>query len=119
MRLMTEIWVRISKLSEVPRGEGRIIHVGDRVIALFHPDSGVLRAIDNACPHRGGPLAHGILAGESVICPLHGWKIDLKTGEAMGDHGSVMTYPVMIEQEWILLGLPSKSPACLPQGLSF
>lgn len=103
MDAKTEKWIRIASVSEIPRGEGRIFHVGTRVIALFHLENGVICAVDNACPHRGGPLAHGILTGETVICPLHGWKIDLMTGKVLGESEGVKTYPVLIDHDGVLI----------------
>ena len=53
--------------------------VDDREIAIFNLGDRFL-AIDNHCPHQGGPLADGIVSGSTVVCPLHAWKIDLAGG---------------------------------------
>ncbi|MBI1870324.1 MAG: nitrite reductase small subunit NirD [Chlamydiae bacterium] len=89
-------WYRVCGTREIPAKEGRRVQFGDHQIALFHLGNEFC-AIDNACPHKQGPLADGILAGSSVFCPLHGWKIDLKTGCALnGGQGQVKTYPVKV-----------------------
>jgi NNP family nitrate/nitrite transporter-like MFS transporter len=72
-------WVRITSCDNIPAREGRAAIVGGREIAIFNIGGGFL-AVDNRCPHRGGPLADGIVAGSTVVCPLHAWKIDLHTG---------------------------------------
>ena len=54
-------------------------------------------AVDNRCPHRGGPLSEGIVHGDAVTCPLHNWVINLATGKAVGtDEGCVTTIPVKV-----------------------
>ena len=61
-------------------------------------------ATGGTCPHRGGPLAEGIVHGRAVTCPLHNWVFDLTTGEAQGaDEGRIETYPVRIEEGRILI----------------
>ncbi len=52
-------------------------------------------AIDDHCPHKGGPLTQGIVHGAAVTCPLHNWVISLETGKALGaDEGEVRTIPL-------------------------
>jgi nitrite reductase (NADH) small subunit len=72
-------WIRVAYCEDIPLREGREVLVRDHAIAVFNLGEKFL-AMDNRCPHRGGPLADGIVAGESVICPLHGWKFDLQSG---------------------------------------
>jgi nitrite reductase (NADH) small subunit len=71
--------VRVAKASEVPPGEGCVVQAGTRSLALFNVD-GTYHAIDNVCPHRGGPLGEGDLEGPLVVCPWHGWRWDVTTG---------------------------------------
>ena len=84
--------VDVGPVDGIPLGEGRAFVVGRRTVAVFRPRTGGLFAIDGHCPHRGGPLAEGIVGGETVVCPLHAWKIDLRTGRCQGGTGSVETY---------------------------
>ncbi|TIR62692.1 MAG: nitrite reductase (NAD(P)H) small subunit, partial [Mesorhizobium sp.] len=63
-------------------------------------------AIEDHCPHKGGPLSQGIVHGAAVTCPLHNWVISLETGKALGaDEGSVRTIPVRIEGERLFIAL--------------
>ena len=71
-------------LDAIPLGEARVMAVGGRSVAVFRCRSGEVYATDAECPHRGGPLADGLVGDHSVICPLHGYVFDLRTGEAPG-----------------------------------
>jgi nitrite reductase/ring-hydroxylating ferredoxin subunit len=72
-------WINATKASELKPGNATVIAAGDREIALFNVD-GKFHAIDNRCPHRDGPLADGVLDGNVVVCPWHGWRFDVTTG---------------------------------------
>ena len=87
---------RLGRADDIPMLEGRSVDIGGRRIAVFRTPDG-FRAIDHACPHAGGPLADGIVAGGCVTCPLHGLRIDLDPGEACGDATQrVRTYEVVV-----------------------
>ena len=98
---VTERWVRIARVSDLPLREGRAARIGDREIALFHLGDRVL-AVDNQCPHQGGPLCDGIVTGQSVVCPLHAWKVNLADGTVeRPTHGKdhcVRTYETRLEE---------------------
>ena len=71
--------LRIASRDEVPPGSGKVVVAGGRVLALFNVE-GEFYAVDNSCPHRGGPLGEGHLQGKVVTCPWHGWQFDLTCG---------------------------------------
>ncbi|HUQ92714.1 MAG TPA: Rieske 2Fe-2S domain-containing protein [Bryobacteraceae bacterium] len=80
--------VEIGPLSAIPPGEGRNFQTGALRVAVFHTRGGDVYAVQAECPHRGGPLADGLVGGSTVICPLHSWKFDLATGRVlMGECG--------------------------------
>ena len=85
---------RLGLAGDVPLLEGRSVLVDGRRIAVFRTPDG-FRAIDHACPHAGGPLADGIVAGGCVTCPLHGLRFDLATGEASDGASHVRAYAVV------------------------
>jgi nitrite reductase (NADH) small subunit len=58
------------------------VRFGDREIAIFNLGDRFL-AVDNRCPHKGGPLSDGIVSGATVVCPLHAWKVNLETGSVL------------------------------------
>jgi nitrite reductase (NADH) small subunit len=72
-------WTRITRTENIPEREGRPVTLGDVDIAIFNLGDRFL-AIENKCPHQGGPLCDGIVSGTTVVCPLHGWRFDLDTG---------------------------------------
>jgi len=67
------------RVDDVPLGEGRMVVLAGRSIAVFRAAGGWY-ALDAACPHMGGPLADGIVCDRAVICPLHDRRFDLATG---------------------------------------
>jgi nitrite reductase (NADH) small subunit len=91
--------VTIGPLSAIPAGEGRSYLAEGEKIAVFCTRSGGVFAVQAECPHRGGPLADGLVGGTTLVCPLHAWKFDLTTGDAlMGDCG-IMTFPVRVDEK--------------------
>jgi nitrite reductase (NADH) small subunit len=104
-------WVRVTACESIPLREGRAVSLGGREIAIFNLGDRFL-ATDNECPHQGGPLCDGIVAGDSVVCPLHAWKVRLDTGEVERPsqrQRCVTTYPTRIEGGIVLLGLPEST----------
>jgi nitrite reductase (NADH) small subunit len=79
---MNTTWVRIAFCRDIPLREGRAAKVGNREIAIFNLGDRFL-AVENRCPHKGGPLADGIVSGATVVCPLHSWKMSLETGQGV------------------------------------
>jgi len=69
----------VAKLEDLPPGTCQSVEVLDYGIALFNLD-GDIYALDNTCPHAGGPLGEGSVEGDLVECPWHGWKFHIKTG---------------------------------------
>lgn len=104
-------WVRVTACDNIPPREGRAAVVGDRELAIFNLGDRFL-AVDNRCPHRGGPLCDGIVTGASVVCPLHAWKVDLETGvvqRPVNDVGCVSTYATRVEADVVLIEFPAVS----------
>jgi nitrite reductase (NADH) small subunit len=67
---------------------------------------GELSALDNRCPHRGGPLGQGWIEGEAVVCPWHSWAFNLKTGQAeYPEKERVAVFPVKVEEGAVLIDL--------------
>lgn len=91
-------WIRITHADNIPLREGRSVRLGDDEIAIFNLGDRYV-AVDNSCPHRGGPLCDGIVSGDTVVCPLHGWKLSLDTGDVLKPDVCVKvgTYPVSVE----------------------
>lgn len=92
---MTE--TKLGSVDNIPPGEGRVFAVEGEKIAVFRTRGGEVYAVQAECPHRGGPLADGLLGGSTLICPLHGWKFDLKTGQALFGDCGLKTYSVSVD----------------------
>ena len=69
----------LGPLDRIPVGEARVFRVDGKDVAVFRCRSGEVFATSAECPHRGGPLADGLVGGHSVICPMHGFAFDLRT----------------------------------------
>lgn len=74
-------FVDIAAVSDLSSSEGRIFEAAGTWIAVFVAD-GEPHAIDNACPHMAGPLGSGTCIDGVVTCPVHGWRFDVRTGQA-------------------------------------
>ena len=95
--------VDIGPIDAIAPGQGRAFIVAGRTIAVFRQRDGRVFATDNQCPHRGGPLAEGIVGNGTVICPLHSWKIDLASGRCLSEAASVHTYEVRVVNGRLLI----------------
>lgn len=87
----------VADVSEIPVGQGRSFEIAGKQIALFRAADRWL-AIDNLCPHRGGPLADGPLMGTVVTCPWHGWQFECSTGKSTRNPAVCVTsYPAVVD----------------------
>jgi 3-phenylpropionate/trans-cinnamate dioxygenase ferredoxin subunit len=99
-------YVKVAEADELRPGEKMLIELDGQFIALINVD-GNYYAIDDVCTHDGGPLAEGELDGHEIICPRHGARFDVRTGEAlsMPAFEPVTTYEVKVEGKDILIAL--------------
>jgi len=97
-------WTEVVALDDIPALGSRVIKTDTMNIALFKNTNNEVFAVKDECPHKKGPLSQGIVHGTSVTCPLHNWKIDLASGEAMGaDEGCVNTFKTKIENGMVFI----------------
>lgn len=91
-------FVKVAQSDEIAPGQGKMIEVGGKKIALFNVE-GAFYAIDDTCTHRGGPLSEGSLEGTEVTCPWHGAIYDVSTGEVVSPPApkGVARYNVRVE----------------------
>jgi NAD(P)H-dependent nitrite reductase small subunit len=90
-------FVAVASLADLPPGSSKTVLVGEREVALFNV-AGTLYAIDNFCPHQGGPLADGWVQDAAVTCPWHAWCFDLRTGKmTLGDLARVDVFDVQLD----------------------
>jgi len=92
-----------AQVGEIAEGKAKLLRFKGREVALFCKE-GRYYALDNHCPHQGGPLGEGHIDGHSVICPWHHWDFHLETGKSrLGAEICVRTYPVIVEEGSIYL----------------
>jgi nitrite reductase (NADH) small subunit len=101
---MGESWIEIGTVDDIPPLGARVVGTARGDIAVFRTAEDEVFALDDRCPHKGGPLSQGIVHGRSVACPLHNWVIDLASGEAAApDSGCAASVPVRLAGRRILL----------------
>ena len=104
---VTPEWKRLCYLDDIPRLGSRVVNSAHGDIAVFRTASDEVFAVHDKCPHKQGPLSQGIVHGTSVTCPLHAWKIDLSSGQALApDQGCTRSFRVKLEDGlvWLTLG---------------
>ena len=99
-------WTKITRMENIPPREGRPVKVGGLEIAIFNLNGRFL-TIENACPHKGGPLCDGIVTGTIVVCPLHGRHFDLETGmpARAAEPSCLAVFPTRVEDGIVLVDL--------------
>ncbi len=97
-------FTKLTTESELPLAdEAKEFPCGAKTICIANVN-GTYRALDNVCPHRGGPLGQGMIEDGKVVCPWHGWAWDPKTGAATQDSSmKVAVYPLKIEGGDVLI----------------
>jgi nitrite reductase (NADH) small subunit len=94
---MTQDWIEVCALEDIPVLGSRKLLVGTLTLALIRADEDRVYALEDRCPHKGGPFSEGIVAADRVACPLHGQCVDLATGTMVApDEGKVQTFAVKL-----------------------
>jgi pyruvate oxidase len=102
------VWHRVASPEEVPEGRVKTVAAGHKTLALTHFD-GSFNALDNACPHQGGPLGEGSIEGGFLRCPWHGWDFHPCTGKPPGGYDDgVAVHPLEVRDDGIYVGLPAE-----------
>jgi nitrite reductase (NADH) small subunit len=101
-------FTKIATQSELPAADtAKEFPCGDKTVCIANVGDSY-SAMDNVCPHRGGPLGQGMIENGKVVCPWHGWAWDPKTGEAVQDaNAKVAVYPLKIEDGGVLIEILS------------
>ena len=100
-------YVLVAEVQEVSEGERLLLEIDGNPIALFRLEDGFY-AIADVCSHDDGPVAEGELENWCIHCPRHGAQFDLRTGKALSLPAvvDIPAYPVRVEGEEVLVGLP-------------
>jgi 3-phenylpropionate/trans-cinnamate dioxygenase ferredoxin subunit len=99
-------FIQIAPLADIPNGERLFVEIDEKKIVLFNI-GGNIYAIGDVCSHDGGPLGDGEVEGMDVICPRHGARFDIKTGQALllPAVEDIPAYPVRIIDGMIEIGV--------------
>lgn len=101
-------WLDICALEDINVLGSRIVAGPKGDIAIFRTSADEVFALDDRCPHKGGPLSQGLIFGKRVSCPLHNWQIELDSGEAVApDVGCAHRHNAKVEKGRVLLALNS------------
>ena len=99
-------FIDIGGLDDIPLRGARTVATAHGTIAIFRTGDDAVFALRDSCPHRGGPISHGIVHGHGVTCPLHGWVVSLESGAAVGeDAPCVARFRTRIEGSRLLLDI--------------
>ena len=97
------MWQKAAKISDIEEGKSQTVELSGKPIAIFKAQ-GNFYAIDNGCPHRGGPLGEGYLDGFELTCPWHAWVFNIKTGACQMDPEiKQKCFPVKVEGEDVMI----------------
>ncbi len=97
-------FVAVCRLADIPRLGARVVRTARGDVAVFRANDDHVFALDDRCPHKGGPLSQGIVFGDSVACPLHNWTIGLADGEARApDQGCTARFAVKLDGTNVML----------------
>lgn len=98
-------FVKVAKREEIPNRRGKLVKVEGKDIAVLNAD-GQFFAVDNACPHRNGPLSEGETYGTKVVCPWHGYEYELTDGQCVDfPEVKIGCYQVKVEGDDILVSV--------------
>jgi nitrite reductase (NADH) small subunit len=99
-------WIEIGALKDIPRLGSRVVRTAAGNIAVFRTENDEVFALDDRCPHKGGPLSQGIVHNRRVTCPLHNFVIELESGRAVApDEGCTHSYPAKVENGIVWLSV--------------
>ena len=108
--------IEVAKIAEIPDGQRKIVQVDGLSIGVFH-HGGDWYAYRNSCVHQGGPVATGLLEGDVLICPWHGYKYSVRSGRSLNEPDAALDgFAVTVTGDTVFLDVPEKSPvATAPQ----
>jgi len=105
-------WIEIGTLDDIPRLGSRVVRTGSGDIAVFRTGDDEVFALDDRCPHKGGPLSQGIVHNKRVTCPLHNFVIELASGQAVApDKGCARSHPTKVENGMVWLSVRQATAA--------
>ena len=112
------MWYKALDLDELPEGRVKSVTCAHKTFCMTRFE-GKYAALDNKCPHQGGPLGEGSIEQGWLRCPWHGWDFHPLSGKPPGGYDDgVETYPVQEKPDGIYVGLTAEQPR-IRHGRSF
>ncbi len=103
------VWHRVLDLDELGENRVKTVVAGHHSLAMTCFE-GTISALDNRCPHQGGPLGEGAIENGLLRCPWHGWDYHPCTGKAPGFDDGVETFPVEVRDDGVYVALEEEAP---------
>jgi len=99
-------FVQVAPLEDIPNGERLFVEIDEKKIVIFNL-GGDLYALGDVCSHDNGPVGDGEIEGMDIICPRHGARFDIRTGEALLLPAAIdiPAYPVRVVDGMIEVGI--------------
>lgn len=111
MSMHEKVWIEVGAVEDIPLRGARVVKSPRGDIAVFRAADGHVFALDDRCPHKGGPLSQGIVHDRAVTCPLHNWVICLETGAVKGpDEGCTEAIAVRVQEGRIYVAAAALTP---------
>jgi ferredoxin-nitrite reductase len=102
------MWVSVGKAADLVPDRACVVRAGGLDLALACTSDGVF-AMDNTCPHSGGPLGEGVVQGGTLTCPLHGWQFEVRSGRCLTEKRPAQRlYPVKVEAAEVWVEVPDR-----------
>ena len=97
-------WVKVAQAADVPDGRAKVVTAKGQRLALARV-GGQVYAVQDLCTHDGGPLGEGVVVEETVECPRHGARFDVKTGQPVTLPAvvPVQTFPAKVAGDDVLV----------------
>ena len=102
------VWIKALEPDELPEGRVKAVTCALQTVCMTHY-RGQFAALDNKCPHQGGPLGEGSIEKGLLRCPWHGWDFDPLTGQAPGYDDGVEAYPVEVRDDGVYVGFDEEA----------
>ncbi|MEM7050599.1 MAG: thiamine pyrophosphate-dependent enzyme [Acidobacteriota bacterium] len=102
-------WLKVLDHGELPEGRVKPVTCSHRTVCMTHFE-GRYGALDNRCPHQGGPLGEGSIENGNLRCPWHGWDYHPLSGKAPGFDDGVETFPVDVRDDGVYVQLQLEEP---------
>ncbi|HEY7491248.1 MAG TPA: precorrin-3B synthase [Candidatus Tectomicrobia bacterium] len=104
-------WVAVAQVTDLKPETACVVHAAGTELALIRTPEGFF-ALDNTCPHSGGPLGEGLVEGHTLTCPLHSWQFDCKTGTCLTEQKQPpqRRYAVKLEGGQVWVEVPAVMP---------